>query len=496
MKNAKLVSDKIQSYLGELSPRAVQSLVSRLEKTQSQGGVDPNVDVILQASVGLIRGEKPVNKVEEVFRNERAGTIRKSQLQRMFFRPLDDYLLDETLKEKQSGRIHRSILNKTWVWLKRDVLPNEIARVADRAADNSCSNEELAVEIDGLQERALAAFRGALDNSEVAEVSKRRLSTEMGGARGLADLIDIYRIFALETDLLEFFEPYSETLHPNRFKVDTDLMQRTAEFLAKHPSDMDILATGLLSRTSHPAALAVFGMRLAKTDDLAVLAKSRYAPLMDVALSEVERLSILAQEHRKYNPDPIGFSVALSDYHEQVKALEVDLDFSQSRTWRERLTQIKRTMSALVGKELESVPGLLRKAIQVPVVDKDGTFRVDAATADNAIRALRVFVMVRNAPDTFAVNDLNKRTRQAVEQMLEIMTRGLINELSSASGARQKAVLSAADTAIMLCELYYGGEYAAQLRRSRQAALGLKVSPSPAKSASSAAARKPVNKLP
>jgi len=470
MKNAKLVTDKIQTYLGELSPKAVRSLVARLEKSQAAGSDDPNLGVILGASLDMVRSGKPV---EETFRDTQSTTIRKNQVQRMFFKPLDDFLIDEMLAEKQPGRIHRSMLNKIWLWLKRDVLTEEISAVIERAEDPDCTDDELALEIDSLQDKAIVAFRVALESSDEAELNRRRLSAEMGGARGLAELKEVYRVFQMEADLIDLFEPYTDTLYPNRFKVDTDLLQRCHAFLKKHKSSVDILAGALLSRTSHPAMLPGFGMRLAGVNNLADLANSEFTPLMTIAISEVERLALLAHDHRKFNPDPIGFSVALSDYHEVLRGLEVELDLSQHRAWRDLLTAIKRSVSNLVAKELESVPGLLRGAIAVPKIDQDGNLLIDYDLTSNAIRSFRVFVMVRNAPDTFAVNDLTNKTRQAVEQMLEITTRRLINDLSGVIGNEQRAVLAAADNAIMLCELYYGGDYAAQLRRSRQSALGL-----------------------
>jgi hypothetical protein len=79
--------------------------------------------------------------------------------------------------------------------------------------------------------------------------------------------------------------------------------------------------------------------------------------------------------------------------------------------------------------------------------------------------------MARNTSETFAVNDVGKRTRQAVEQTLEIVTRSLITDLGQAKGQELEAQLSAVDNAILLSEIYFGEEYAAQLRRSRQSAV-------------------------
>jgi hypothetical protein len=112
----------------------------------------------------------------------------------------------------------------------------------------------------------------------------------------------------------------------------------------------------------------------------------------------------------------------------------------------------------------------VRRALQVPKFDKDGKLQIDQSAIDDAVRTLRVVAMVRNASETFAVNEIGKRTRQAVEQTLEILTRSLITDLGKAKGPALEAQTAAADVAIMLSEIYYGADYASQLRRSRQSA--------------------------
>ena len=61
--------------------------------------------------------------------------------------------------------------------------------------------------------------------------------------------------------------------------------------------------------------------------------------------------------------------------------------------------------------------------------------KTDQAAIDDAVRTLRVVTMARTASETFAVNEIGKQTRQAVEQTLEIVTRSLITDLGKAEGA-------------------------------------------------------------
>lgn len=57
MTDPALLTDKIQSYLMALSPRAVGTLVRGLERARQSGKGDPHVELILAASAALLRGE-------------------------------------------------------------------------------------------------------------------------------------------------------------------------------------------------------------------------------------------------------------------------------------------------------------------------------------------------------------------------------------------------------------------------------------------------------
>jgi len=147
------------------------------------------------------------------------------------------------------------------------------------------------------------------------------------------------------------------------------------------------------------------------------------------------------------------------------------MDLTVTGRWHQRLADTKRSISGEVTQELKNAHGAIRRALQVPKFDSDGQLRKDQAAVDEAVRTLRVVTMARNASETFAVNEIGKQTRQTVEQTLEIVTRSLITDLGKTRGQQMDAQLAAVDVAIMLSDIYFGADYAAQLRRSRQAAI-------------------------
>lgn len=456
---------KLKTYLGSLSPKAVEALVRNLERAKIQKDADPNIQLILSAALTLLRKPRPVTQ------DLPGGDQRRGQIQRMFFSPLDDFLINETLPNRQEGRIHRGMLDRVWKWLGRDVMAADVRMVLEQAGNAAVSGERIDALVQALRSRAVEAIGDKMHRAEISEKEHRRMAAELGGARGVAELKDILKVFAAERWLVPFLQNIPDRINEHRLKRDTDVLRLVDKCSERFPDHLPVIAAALVDRAEMPSALCAFAGRLAGDSDPKAIANSQFSPFVDVVMSEAERLQILALEHRNHNPDPIAFSQALSEYHTLVRGVERDMDLSVTGKWHKQLAETKRSISNVVTRELNSAHGSVRRALQVPKFDPAGQLHKDQAAVDDAVRALKVVTMVRNASETFAVNEIGKRTRQAVEQTLEILTRSLITDIGKTRGPQLEAQMAAADVAIMLSEIYFGEDYAAQLRRSRQSAL-------------------------
>ncbi|MBN9669694.1 hypothetical protein [Roseibium aggregatum] len=456
---------KIKTYLSSLSPQAVEALVRNLEKAAVQKNADPHLRLVLATAVALLRRPGPVAP------DMPGGEQRRGQIQRMFFSPLESFLINETLPNRQEGRIHRSALDKIWKWLGRDVMPADMRMVLEQAGNAAVSGERVDALVQALRTRSVDAVGEALHRSHLSDKERRRIAIELGGERGIAELLDIQKIFAAERWLLPFLQNLPERVNEHRLKHDLDVLRLVDKCADRFPDHVPVVAAALIERTEVPAALCTFAGRLAGDQDPKVIAGSQFAPFVDVVMSEAERLHVLAMDHRKNNPDPVAFSQALSEFHTLIRGVERDMDLSLSGKWHKRLSETKRGISNEVTRELNNAHGAIRRALQVPKLDEKGQPLIDQEAIDEAVRTLSVLTLVRNASETFAVNEIGKRTRQAVEQTLEIVTRSLITDIGKPRDGDLEARLAAADVAIMLSEIYFGADYAAQLRRSRQSAV-------------------------
>ncbi|TYC51974.1 hypothetical protein FMN50_19735 [Rhodobacterales bacterium] len=459
------LESKIKTYLSSLSPKAVEALVRNLEKATGAKDADPHLNLVLTTAATLLR--QPMLTGADL----PGGAQRRAQVQRMFFSPLELFLINETLPNRQEGRVHRAMLEKVWGWLGRDIMPADVRMVLDQAGNPAVSAERVAALVQALRSRSVDAVGETLLKSRSSEKVRRQVAIEMGGERGISELADIQKIFAAERWLVPFLDNLPDRVNERRLKMDLDVLRMVDKCADRFPDHVSVVAAALMGRTEAPAALCTFAGRLAGDDDPKVIAGSQFAPFVDIVMSEAERLQVLAMDHRRHNPDPVAFSQALAEYHTLVRGVERDMDLSVAGKWRDRLADTKRTISHEVTRELNNAHGAIRRALQVPKHDASGKLITDQSAVDDAVRTLCVVNMVRKASETFAVNEVGKRTRQAVEQTLEIVSRSLISDIGKAKGPELEARMAAADVAITLSEIYFGPEYAAQLRRSRQSAV-------------------------
>jgi hypothetical protein len=471
MTDQDLLKRKIQSYLGELSPRAVAMLARSLERSQGLGQNEPHAGLILAAALAMLSGGEPDVAAVQDTREKSVRRNWRQSLERSFFAPLDAFAIDEQLPHKQEGRIYRPYLHEFWLWLERDVMADDISRAMEFLERRPCDDERVHRIAAALRKRAADALTGILESSAASEREARRLKMMLGGERALQDLADVMKVFKAEPWLRAFLRRIPESLSERALKQDEEILDLVSAYISRHPADVPVIAAAMLDRAEAPWSLGPFAERLAKVRGARWLTKTRFAPFAAIVVSEIERLHVLADEHRKNNPDPVAFSAALSLYAAAVSGVERDMDLTGAEIWSSRIAETRRNISAVVADELSGAAGTVRRALQVPKPGPVGEARLDETSLDAAVRVLRVLDLSRSAADILAVNEAGKRARQSVEQTLEIITRSLIADLAKAAGGRKDAIAAAADSAIMLCEICFGQDYAGLLRRSRQSAL-------------------------
>src|SRR5690242_5523633 len=111
--------ERLREYLRELKPEARSMLASELERAQLRGESPPGASVILEA-------------LRDGARREKRTLSRVGNPQRLFFAPLEPFLVDDAPERKHRGRIARACLDPIWHWISRDLMPKEAKSYSDQ----------------------------------------------------------------------------------------------------------------------------------------------------------------------------------------------------------------------------------------------------------------------------------------------------------------------------------------------------------------------------
>ncbi|WP_349360093.1 hypothetical protein [Stappia sp.] len=453
------LTSKIRSYLDALSPRAVQTLVRGLENARAKGSDDPHLDLILDACLGAVRKPRAIEPTD--------WEPRAHFLKRVFFHPLEDFLLDEPLPGKVRGRITRSSLDSIWTWLSRDVAPEAVASTEERAARLETTSPEILALADALRDALLPHMRDLYADAQGDDRRHQKLMMLVGGERAFRDLEDIIAVFSARGWLDGLRESLPTRMSEWDFKPGSPTLKRIKAVSDRQGEQAFLVASVVLARLDAPEALMALSAGLAGSDSVRKMAASPYAVFAEMAFSEAERLSGLVCG----SCTNAELSEHLNHYIRLVKFIDRRFELDEWPAWQKQVAATRRSISQLVTRDLEAAAGNLRRALLVPKIGADGEPKVDALALEEALRGLMLLDRMRDAADSLAVNEVTARTRQVIDQSLEFKTRALLGDLAKTSGAARTAQLVAVDAGIALCERYYGKDYADQLRRSRKAAL-------------------------
>src|SRR5258707_5922708 len=184
-------AEKLRAYLGELKPGARGLLIGELER-------------------GLLHGNSPAGAelvLSELRRSLREGQSKSARFgdpARLFFQPLEPFLVDDAPDHKHRGRIARSALEPLWLWVGNTLMPEETKAYGAHVehalmAGATDSAEEHAR---GFQDLAAARIAEMLEGADDKE--RRRLNVQLGTSRALVDVQSLRGILNSRNGLAMF----------------------------------------------------------------------------------------------------------------------------------------------------------------------------------------------------------------------------------------------------------------------------------------------------
>jgi hypothetical protein len=451
--------DRLRQYLRQLPPAARALLIRELERALLRGDEVPGGDLILQ-------------EVRRAVRESGEQSPRIGNPARLFFRPIEPFLVDETPVHKLQGRIARASLEPIWVWIGRDLMPRETATFADEVsaallADDATTSETLTFAFQDLAaeriQRALAAAHGD-------DKLRRRLTGQLGTAMAFDDARDVAAILKLR-DALTLIADHLPGHVQNLADGQLDAVKALLDARAARNGDLLSYALMLvMGRLAAPWQLIRLAVKAAQSDDATRIAATPYAMAVMLVLADVERMvGELKADLKRASAGAV--TSLLKCIHDAARGLRTELGMAVDSLWGRQLAAIRADISTVLGAEIEPASGRVRRLLRPrrPTEIAAGS-ALDAAEVADTEALIELICACRNYAGELAISEITKRCFGELQQYLDTGTQLLLDGLRNAGEADRRFRRSQVDAAVRFCAKVFGQEYASLLGKAAEVA--------------------------
>jgi len=459
--------ERLRDYLRTLKPEARAMLVAEYERGMLRGEEVAGSELVLQELRRTIRAAgQPVTRIGD------AG--------RLFFAPLEPFLIDDAADHKRVGRIARVSLEPVWDWIGRDLMPAETKALSEdinRAllADDRVRAEQLTR---ALHERAIQRIRETVSAVAGDEKARRRLAVQVGTPRALEDLGTLLGILASRdvlADLARRLPNHMRALEREQIDsikalLDAATAQKMLGTAAASKADVFLYGFILvMGRLAAPWQLIRIATRAAESDDTVRIAETPCAVAVTIVLGEVEcMVSELRAELKAHRP----VTSLLKAIHDAARGLRTEIDLSVDSPWSRRLTAIRTEVSNVLKTEIELTPGRVRRLLRPrPAKEIASGSLLDSIDVSDAEMLVEFVGACRNYANELAVNEVTMRSYSELQYYLETGTKVLLDTLRHAGDPDRPFRQSQVDAAIRFCRTVFGVDYAGLLAKAAEIAV-------------------------
>jgi hypothetical protein len=450
-------AERLRAYLRELKPGARALLVAELERGLLLGTAPTGAEMVLA-------------ELRRSFREANAKSARFDDPARLFFRPVEPFLVDDIPDHKHHSRIARSALEPVWLWVSNALMLEDARIYAEQieqalTAGNTDTAEHQARVF---QDRVARRIGQLLESADQKE--RRRVSVQFGTTRALEDVQTLRHILIARDGLAMLgsqLPGHIDTLAGPALESVKAHVESPLTLSADHFPLALILVMGRLAAPWHLIRLAI---KAAGGDDAKRITETPYAVAVTIVLEEVDRrVRELAADLKSGRG--IAVSALLKEVHDALRGLRSEIDMPAESAWGKQLTHMRAEVSKILSGEIELMPGRVRRLIR-PRPSKEiapGSV-IDADEVVETESLIGFVVACRNYASELAVNEVTVRTFNELQQLLDTGTRTLLDALRGASDGERPFRQSQVDAAVRFCAQVFGREYASLLTKAAEVA--------------------------
>jgi hypothetical protein len=451
--------EQLRQFLRELSPQARSLLIGKFECSLLGGDEAAGTDLILQ-------------QLRDIVREQREGAPRIGHCARLFYKPLDPFLVDDRADHHHPGRLARCSLETLWIWIRRDLLPEDAKNLADEVNDALLAGDAPRAEhaVRAFQDKAAAAIEASLAAGAADEKIRRRMLARIGTARASEDATTLKCVLA-GRDTLATLAADLPLRIVNLANGGLDECKALIEKISAREGELFLYALLMvMSRLAAPWQVIRFGIKAAGSDIAARVAETHYGVTVTIVLAELERLvGELRNDLRSGRGVAVG--VLLKTIHDTARGLRTELDLPVDSGWGRALAAQRAQIADLLRSEIESTAGRVRRLLRPrPSTEIRANSVLDADDVAETEALVGFVGNCRYFAGELALNEMTQRTFSEIQQYLDSGTRALLDGLRHAGDADRSFRQSQVEAAVRFCAKVFGEEYAALLTKAAEVA--------------------------
>jgi hypothetical protein len=450
-----LPNEKLRQYLRELKPEARELLVSELERAQLRGDSPPGASLILEALRSEMRGDGP--------RPKRVGNP-----QRLFFAPLEPFLIDDAPERRHQGRIARACLDPIWTWICRDLMPREAKTYTDQVhllldADEKNGAEQIAGAFQDLAEQRI---RECLDTIRKDDKASQRVAGQIGTPHALDDVRELIAILRVRDAL----GVIGSRLPPTISNLGEEQLENVKALLdspiGRHRDVFLYAVIVVMSRLGSPWQLIRLAIHAATSDVAERIAQTPFSVAVDVVLSDLDRMISNLRGALKARR---GGEVAslLKDIHDAARALHTEIDLPVDSAWGRQLAASRTEVAELLEDEIDNLPGQVRRLLRPrqPRETRPGS-ALDSGDVAEIEARLALAATCRNYASELAISEVSGRVHSDLQNHFDSGIYVLLDRLRTSPPAERGFRRSQVDAAVKFSAILFGSDYANLLAKA------------------------------
>ncbi len=451
--------EQLRAFLRDLKPGARALLIAELEGAMLRGDDFPGAELIL-------------GELRRSFRENDPALQRAGGAARLFFQPLEPFLVDEKSDKLPPGRIQRSTLDAIWGWVVHHVVPAETAiyvEQVERALADRDDNraEQLARQF---QDRAVEQMQGMM--AAVAATRRRRAgsaarSGRRGGSKMRARLRACLKCAMRSRPSRSRLPGHVKALSGAQLDSVKALLDGNS---GAKPGLFRYCLVLTMGRLASPWQLIRLATRAANSDAAARIAETPYAVAVNIVLAEVERMVQQLEADLKSGRG-MAVTALLKDVHDSVRGLRSELDIASDSAWGRQLASVRSSISRMLTAEIELMPGRVRRLTR-PRSGKEiaAGSSLDSDDVTDTETLIGFVMACRNYASELAINEITQRVFIDLQQNLDTGTRALLDALRISNDRERPFRQSQVDAAVRFCAKVFGPDYAALLTKAAEVA--------------------------